>query len=352
MSLSGLSLACTLLATVCGSAGSGHGGLLVRSGTTQLTDPVGPMGTAAVESDGFPQAETAMAHLVAVRAASHDGFDRVVLEFDGDRMPSYRVAHVDPPIVRSGSGAVVPVTGEAFVELRLTPASAVDLSGDRPRRTYPGPDRMAPTGSVVTEVVETGDFEGTLAWTVGLRHRSAFAVTAYAHPPRLVVDIAQAPAGADLRPVGEPNLADKATPGSGGPVVVTDVRLGAHRGFDRIVIEVAGGGQVGWYVGYTCHARGQGTGIPLNVPGRAILALALTNVAYPREAPEGVWPWDGPKRQAIDGTAVVDTLVEDSLYEGRYAFFAGLNSRQPFAVRRLSAPQRVVIDILTGLDGR
>lgn len=161
----------------------------------QSLSPVGVAGTESILSHGFPSGAGEIAHLVDVRAAGHETFDRVVLEFDGDDMPSYRVTYVQPPVLRDGSGGNVSLAGDAFLELRLTPASGWDLTGAQPRRTYDGPERLRPPfGTVVAEVVRTGDFEATLAWTVGLGYRAPFAVAMFDGPLRLVVDILHEPA--------------------------------------------------------------------------------------------------------------------------------------------------------------
>ncbi|NIH70218.1 hypothetical protein FB380_004716 [Modestobacter marinus] len=156
---------------------------------------MGTPSTGPVQAGDFPAVTGPTAHLTDVRTARHDGFDRVVLEFAGDRVPSYRVSYVEPPITEDGSGAEVPVPGAAFLEVRAAPASGVDLSGDEPRETYTGPDRVAPSGDgVVTEVVRTGDFEGQLAWTIGLQQRVPFGVAVLEEPTRLVVAVLHEPA--------------------------------------------------------------------------------------------------------------------------------------------------------------
>ncbi|GAA4751692.1 hypothetical protein GCM10023328_38480 [Modestobacter marinus] len=312
---------------------------------TALT-PVGTPSTGPVQAGDFPAVTGPTAHLTDVRTARHDGFDRVVLEFAGDRVPSYRVSYVEPPITEDGSGAEVPVPGAAFLEVRAAPASGVDLSGDEPRETYTGPDRVAPSGDgVVTEVVRTGDFEGQLAWTIGLQQRVPFGVAVLEEPTRLVVDVLHEPAQG-VEPIGAGDTADSVVAGAGAPVVVTDVRLGAHPGFDRIVFEVAGEGEAGWRIGYTDDPRAQGSGAPIDVPGEAVLGMTLTNIVLPGDAPAGVQPWDGPDRRQLPGASTVQSLVEDTLYEGQYTFFAGLDAERPFAVSRLSSPQRVVVDVL------
>lgn len=150
---------------------------------------LGEFGTDDVTANDFPYGGGEIAFLTGVRVAGHDGFDRVVLEFDGPDVPSYRVAYQEPPIRQDGSGEEVAVAGTAFLEMRLTPASGVDLSGDDYTLTYEGPDRVTGDTAVVTEVVRTGDFEANLAWVIGLHGASPFSVTVLEEPLRLVVDI-------------------------------------------------------------------------------------------------------------------------------------------------------------------
>lgn len=322
------------------------------------TVPVGDADTGPVQGGGYPDPAGDPAHLTDVRTAGQDGFDRIVLEF-AETVPGYRVTYTEPPVRAAGSGAVVPIEGQAYLQITTTPASTADLSGAEPRTTYTGPDRLRPPGGeVVTEVVQTGDFESRLTWTAGLTERLPYAVQVFRGPPRLVVDVLHDSGGGrdgngqdgdgHLRPIGEAGTDDVAADGTAAPVTLTDVRLGAHDGFDRIVFETAGGGRAGWEIGYTDQPRAPGSGAPIEVPGAATLGITLTDVALPGDAPPGTPPWDGPQRQRIEGAQVLTELVEDTLYEGRYAFYAGLTGMQPFAVGRLDDPQRIVVDVLTG----
>lgn len=144
------------------------------------------------QTAGFPDGGGQVALLRAVRTARQDGFDRVVWAFDGD-LPAYRVAYVDGPVTEDGSGDEIAVRGDAFLQIVLTPASGTDLSGEEIRTVYTGPTRIdgSDTGTVtVQEVVETGDFEATLSWAVGVTHEAPFTVTELADPTRVVVDVA------------------------------------------------------------------------------------------------------------------------------------------------------------------
>ncbi|CCG03573.1 AMIN-like domain-containing (lipo)protein [Blastococcus saxobsidens] len=325
----------------------------------QLVDqplpPVGTPGSEAVETEDFPAGGFAT-YLTDVRAAGHESFDRFVLEFEGEEVPSYRVGYVEPPITEDGSGRQVDVDGSAFLEVRVSPASGVDLSGDQPRETYTGREQLtAPGGQVITEAVQTGDFESMLAWTIGLEERVPFGVTTFPDPARLVVDVLHQPGGdggsGGLEPVGQGGTADVDVDATGSPVTLTDVRLGAHDDFDRIVFELAGEGTAGYEVGYTEDPRSQGSGEPVQVPGDATLGITLTNLLLPGDAPEAVTPWAGREQLEIAGTSTLQALVADALFEGRYSFFAGLDQRRPFAVTRLSDPQRIVIDVLNREPG-
>ena len=82
-------------------------------------------------SDDFPTAGTEVALLTEVRTARHDGFERIVFEFDGDAAPSHRIGYVDPPIRQAGSGNVVEVAGSAYLQVQLQPASGVDVPSGR-----------------------------------------------------------------------------------------------------------------------------------------------------------------------------------------------------------------------------
>ena len=131
-------------------------------------------------------AETALLERVAV--AGHDGYDRVVFQFRNG-LPGYLVEYVEPPLREDGSGNLVELDGEAFVVVRMEPASGFDLSVPEGEMIYTGPRRIAGDGtSVVREVVRTGDFEAVLTWAVGLGERVPFRVLTLDDPARIVVD--------------------------------------------------------------------------------------------------------------------------------------------------------------------
>ena len=148
----------------------------------------GPLDDATAEPKQGTAEGDATALLVDVRVGAHEGFDRVVFEFRDDDVPGYEVAYVEPPITEDGSGEEVDVAGDAFLSVRMEPASGVDLSGESFEETYTGPERLDGAGSLA-EVVRTGDFEAVLNWVIGTDGEQPFTVRVFDDPVRLVVDV-------------------------------------------------------------------------------------------------------------------------------------------------------------------
>ena len=143
-------------------------------------------GTTGTVTGAAQISETALLERVAV--AGHGGYDRVVFQFRNG-LPGYRVEYVEPPLREDGSGNVVKLAGNAFVVVRMEPASGFDLSVPEGELIYTGPRRLPGSGtSVVREIVRTGDFEAVLTWAVGLDARVAYRVLTLDDPARIVVD--------------------------------------------------------------------------------------------------------------------------------------------------------------------
>jgi hypothetical protein len=132
--------------------------------------------------------------LTAVRADGHGCFDRVVLEFRPQQgstgAPAYGVEYENPPFHEDASGRTIVVKGNAFLSVRLEPASGADLSNGG-RATYTGPASVTPGPGAtrVQEVRRTGDFEAVLHWVIGLDQKRLFTVTVLSAPIRVVIDI-------------------------------------------------------------------------------------------------------------------------------------------------------------------
>ncbi|WP_072687416.1 AMIN-like domain-containing (lipo)protein [Rhodococcus marinonascens] len=127
-------------------------------------------------------------------------------------------------------------------------------------------------------------------------------------------------------------------------LTVTDVSVGHHEGFDRVVYELGGMGTPGWRVDYVDTAVQNGSGTPIPMSGKAILQVQIDGSAYPFDS--GVEGYSGPDPvPGIPGGSV--TEVRGALvFEGVTQSFIGVaEPDRPFTVSALSGPPRVVVDI-------
>lgn len=169
-----------------------------------------------------------------------------------------------------------------------------------------------------------------------------------ATPPTATETVAQAAATSTQPP---DRLPDYASPGetltqdaAGQPQLLVDgVRLGRHDGFDRVVLDLSGTGEVGWTAKYVTDPALDGSGAPVDLAGDFVLRVDLQGMAYPEP---GTTAYE-------DGVLVVDggdlTTVTEILrtvpFEGQVPVFVGTSSQAPFRVMRLSGPERLVIDV-------
>jgi hypothetical protein len=138
----------------------------------------------------------------------------------------------------------------------------------------------------------------------------------------------------------DPDTADP----SGEPVTVTEIRIGRHEGFDRVVFELGGAGTPGWDVRYVDDPTSQGSGDPVDVEGAEALQVKLTGTGYPFDT--GEEEWAGPNPLAGHGTETVTEVVWDATFEGQSVAFVGTTARAPFRVFLLEDPVRVVLEVV------
>ncbi len=156
------------------------------SGPTATPEPTFQGGREPVEGslgirEGTPPP---IGTLVDVRVAEHEGYDRIVFEFDGPP-PDYRVEYVENP-TQCGSGEPVDIQGSAALAVSFQPTDAHTEAG----LPTLGFQSISPGLRSIIEAVQTCDFEAHVTWVVGLAAQADFRVTELEAPLRLAVDIA------------------------------------------------------------------------------------------------------------------------------------------------------------------
>jgi hypothetical protein len=124
---------------------------------------------------------------------------------------------------------------------------------------------------------------------------------------------------------------------------ITDIRLGRHEGFDRVVFDYEGAGTPGWDVRYVDQAASQGSGNAIDVAGDGTLQVTVTGVGYPPDT--GVEEYSGPRRISIGETEIVTEVVFDATFEGTTVSFVGTETETPFRVYLLEGPTRIVLEV-------
>ena len=151
----------------------------------------------------------------------------------------------------------------------------------------------------------------------------------------------------ETEPIEGEETTEASDDGEVGVVAVTDVRVGTHADFDRVVFEIEGDGLAGWDVRYVDEATSQGSGEEVEVAGDAVLAVALQNVTLPPDLPADIEIWEEDRVEGPIGGLIAE-VVNDTIFEGIQLVFVGLDEERAFVIERFEDPQRVVIDIPHG----
>ncbi|MFF6916290.1 hypothetical protein [Streptomyces sp. NPDC012466] len=128
---------------------------------------------------------------------------------------------------------------------------------------------------------------------------------------------------------------------------VTNIRTGRHTCFDRMVIDVPGGGSgVGYTVQYVDRLYQDGSGRHIPVAGGAVLEVRVTAPAYDPETGAATYP--GRPALPLPGVDLTgyrtfrDTRFAGS-FEGDTQIGLGVRARLPFRVQQLD--DRVIVDV-------
>jgi hypothetical protein len=121
--------------------------------------------------------------VTAVRVDQQATYDRFVMQFDS-QVPAYTVKRQAKPVfVQGGSGQSITLSGTSGVLVSVHSASQ--------SATYSGPtDFTQAAFPVIKEARLVEDFEGTVAWGLGLGSPACMRVFTLVGPARLVIDFA------------------------------------------------------------------------------------------------------------------------------------------------------------------
>lgn len=142
--------------------------------------------------------------------------------------------------------------------------------------------------------------------------------------------------------VGQADLTRKtARPDTPAQLMVESVRVAGHEGFDRVVFDLAGSGEPGWFIDYTADPTQQGSGNPVDFEGAVALNIHIDGTAYPFELNR-----EDPRIGTVAGAGRITQVISTGTFEGHSQFVIGVNEKLPYAVEVLHEPHRLVIDVL------
>jgi hypothetical protein len=151
----------------------------IATPTPQPTPLLLPGFTCADATGGSAQTGS---EVVGVRVGQHDGYDRLVIEFNGS-IPSYTVQR------RSGTSFTESPRNQA-VTLSGTNGVLVVVHPIFNWTSYSGPFAFKPEYPVLREARQVENFEGYQQWALGIQGTPCLRVTTLTAPSRLVVDVA------------------------------------------------------------------------------------------------------------------------------------------------------------------
>ncbi|MDZ5077548.1 hypothetical protein [Nesterenkonia sp. HG001] len=133
-------------------------------------------------------------------------------------------------------------------------------------------------------------------------------------------------------------------PSDGDTLLLSEVRLGAHDGYDRVVFDHDDAGLPGWHAEYVDEPTEPGSGHAIDMEGDAWLAISVTGLS-PGNAGEDqghlVMQTDWPQEDTIvEGTATTFA------YEAAASYYIALEDVHDFDVFTTEDGSRLVVDIL------
>lgn len=167
--------------------------------------------------------------------------------------------------------------------------------------------------------------------------------TAESAPETVNAGFQNSRAAEEIHHLGEADRAMKtARPEAPAQLHVTNIRCGSHPGFDRVVFDLSGDGDPGWFTDYTDTASQLGSGKTLETTSPALLNVYIDGTVYPHETDQ-----PSPK-QRTEGTGAINEIISAGTVGGRSHFVIGLAAPVSYSVTVLEDPKRLVIDFVAG----
>jgi hypothetical protein len=124
----------------------------------------------------------AVALVDAVRTGTHPGYDRVTIEFNNGEPGNVDMSpHEGTTFTQGASGQQVTLSGSAGL--------LVIIHGADEHTAYSGSTDIKTAYSVLVELRQVEDFEGTVQWGLGLSKSACYRAFYLTNPARLVIDI-------------------------------------------------------------------------------------------------------------------------------------------------------------------
>jgi hypothetical protein len=172
-------------------------------------------------------------------------------------------------------------------------------------------------------------------------------------------EVTPAEAGEVTVPTAEPCLfagtlePKKANVGAAA-MLLTDVRVGAHGCFERVVFELRPRatrpeGPPGYTVEYQPGPITEDpTDKPVPVKGSAFLVVRLDAMGFDLSREDAPATYTGPPAVEVAGTTRVQQVRKAGDFEGVTTWVIGLDSKRPFRVTTEPSPTRLVVDVGDG----
>ena len=122
---------------------------------------------------------------IAMRVGSHAGYDRVVIELQGEGTPGWSVDYTDHP-AQQASGTAVDYVGDSALMVTIQGVLLPFEMGI----TNPDLSPVTGDGPVVKQVQSLGSFEGSAQFVIGVAgDKPPYSVEVLDNPKRLVIDV-------------------------------------------------------------------------------------------------------------------------------------------------------------------